>query len=49
MTEEVIRTTTSLCPECLIQIPAEILNRPIADRIEMLEQVDVQEQEMKEG
>jgi uncharacterized radical SAM superfamily Fe-S cluster-containing enzyme len=28
MTEEVIRTTTSLCPECLTQIPAEIFVDP---------------------
>ena len=28
MTEEIIRTTTSLCPECLQQIPAEIYVDP---------------------
>ncbi len=28
MTEEIIRTTTSLCPECLKQIPAEIYVDP---------------------
>jgi len=28
MTEEIIRTTTSLCPECLHQIPAEIYVDP---------------------
>ena len=28
MTEEIIRTTTSICPECMTQIPAEIYIDP---------------------
>ena len=28
MTEEVIRTTMSICPECMVQIPAEFYVDP---------------------
>jgi uncharacterized radical SAM superfamily Fe-S cluster-containing enzyme len=28
MTEEIIKTTTSICPECMTQIPAEIYIDP---------------------